>query len=213
MAPQLDAVVAFSDWDVKTGDSRGFARTFDEVIDLLEAVRLPYAVVGGLAVSAYRRPRMTEDIDVVVSPRHAMAFVEEARRRGFVVESLDPGHDPCPMYTWRHPETGVVTDLLVAESQLEEALVDEAVEGTVKGRRVSVASREMLVAMKLPSDRPRDETDIVEVLTDVPVNLADLRVRVHRYIPEQGGRLERLIAWAEEDKKKPRRKGRKRPPG
>jgi hypothetical protein len=56
-------------------------------IEALESVGLPYAVVGGLAVSAWATPRATQDVDLYAElPDGARPSLERAlRERGFDV--------------------------------------------------------------------------------------------------------------------------------
>ncbi len=60
----------------------------------LEQLRLPHAIIGGLAVSARVEPRMTRDVDVVVDvadDASAEAVVYGLLQRGYaVVGVLEP---------------------------------------------------------------------------------------------------------------------------
>ncbi len=52
-------------------------RELSQITDRLEAARIPYCIVGGLAAIAYGRPRLTLDADLVValSPDHIRTLV------------------------------------------------------------------------------------------------------------------------------------------
>ena len=40
------------------------------IVKALNATEIPYALVGGLAVSIYAQPRATEDVDLLVAREH-----------------------------------------------------------------------------------------------------------------------------------------------
>lgn len=42
---------------------------FERVVEILERVRIPYMIVGSIASTAYGRPRLTHDMDIVVDLR------------------------------------------------------------------------------------------------------------------------------------------------
>jgi len=46
------------------------------VVGAFEASGLPYAIVGGIAVSIYATPRATEDIDLLVDPARLDVYAE-----------------------------------------------------------------------------------------------------------------------------------------
>jgi predicted nucleotidyltransferase len=158
----------------------------------LEARDVPWAVVGGLAISTRVEPRFTRDIDVAVAVRddaEAEALVagltaggyalllsleQRALARLATVRLLPPGE----------PHEGVVVDLLFASSGIEPEICRDAerVE-VVPGLTVPVAQPGHLVAMKLLAvapDRPQDEADLkalLATLTDGDRALARHAVR------------------------------------
>ena len=48
-----------------------FERTIGKFVVIAEAIELPYHLTGGSVSSAYGEPRLTQDIDIVVSPEIA----------------------------------------------------------------------------------------------------------------------------------------------
>ena len=45
-----------------------FERTIGKFVAIAEAIKLPFHLTGGSISSAYGEPRLTQDIDIVVSP-------------------------------------------------------------------------------------------------------------------------------------------------
>src|SRR4051812_48972229 len=65
-------------------------RTLQATIETLNEAKIPYALIGGLAVKGLGRPRVTNDIDVFVSPDDADRALEVFASRGFETEKRDP---------------------------------------------------------------------------------------------------------------------------
>lgn len=153
----------------------------------LEERAIPWALVGGLAVSIRTEPRFTRDVDIAVALDDDVAaeslvgglvaagftlvlsLEQQALGRLAAVRLLPPGG----------PEEGVVVDLLLASSGIEPAICREAqLIEVVPGLIVPVAAAGHLVAMKLLAmapDRPQDAVDLralLSTLTDADRALA-----------------------------------------
>ncbi len=61
-----------------------------KAIDAMEAHKIPYGLIGGIAVSGMGRPRSTHDIDLFVRPEDADATLEALAKFGFDTEKYDP---------------------------------------------------------------------------------------------------------------------------
>jgi hypothetical protein len=133
----------------------------------------PWALVGGLAVSARTEPRFTRDIDFaidVANDAEAEAVVRDLTARGYRLSAsveqdavsrlatarmIPPGRDPDE----------VVVDLLFASSEIEpEVAVEADPLEILPGVSVPVAKAGHLLALKLLSrddaTRPQDALDI-----------------------------------------------------
>ncbi len=64
-------------------------RALDQLVGLLEELRIPYMVTGSLASSHHGRPRSTHDIDVVLDPsaESLERLVERLAGAGFYVDA------------------------------------------------------------------------------------------------------------------------------
>jgi predicted nucleotidyltransferase len=67
-----------------------FNQVLFSALDALEARKIPYALIGGIAASGLGRPRSTHDIDVFVRPEDAEAALEALEKNGFDPERTDP---------------------------------------------------------------------------------------------------------------------------
>lgn len=54
-----------------------FEQTIVKFVAIAEAIRLPFHLTGGSISSAYGEPRLTQDIDIVVSPEVARIRIED----------------------------------------------------------------------------------------------------------------------------------------
>lgn len=156
----------------------------------LAALELPWALVGGLAVSAYVEPRPTRDVDVamaVSSDREAEMIVFSLKGRGYreypveplleaaatdrlaVVRLLVPGEP-------EDDEAAVVADLLFATSGTEPEVVAGAERLEIfAGLVVPVVRPGHLLALKVHAGRPRDLEDargLVRVVSELELELA-----------------------------------------
>ena len=173
---------------------------------------VPFALIGGLAVSIRVEPRFTRDIDLAVAvsgDEQAEALVRDLTTGGFLLrQSLEQralGRLAAVRMAFRgEPTEGTVVDLLFASSGIEAEVcrVAERIE-VVPGLVVPVAQSGHLVAMKLlalASDRPQDSVDLhalVGALTDDGRKLArDAVVRIEELGTNRGKPLRaQLEKW------------------
>ena len=142
----------------------------------LADLRLRWALVGGLAVSARTEPRFTRDIDLVIAvrdDRDAERAVHALQQRGYQVHALVEQEAAGRLATARlapkGDATGVVLDILFASSGIESEIVEAADPLEIlPGLRVPVACVAHLIALKLLSrddrTRPQDRVDLAQLL-------------------------------------------------
>lgn len=174
----------------------------------LAALRLRWAVVGGLAVSARTEPRFTRDVDLVIAvsdDQGAEQAVHSLQRRGYHVRTLVEQDAAGRLATARlvppgEGEAGVVLDVLFASSGIEPeiAAVAEVLE-ILPGLRVPVASVGHLLALKLLSrddrTRPQDRIDLAALLrVATPADLEEARRSV-ALIHTRGFQRGRDLSW------------------
>lgn len=152
--------------------------TLEAIMRALNAARVRYLVVGGLAVAAHGYGRMTFDLDLVVQlqpdnveralkalaalgyrplvPVAARDFADAVIRESWI---RDKGMVVFQLHSDRHPETRI--DLFVAEpfdfdQEYDNALVGEILPG-VHARFVRI---ETLIRMKEATGRGKDREDV-----------------------------------------------------
>ena len=127
-----------------------------EVASVLQKLRIPYIVTGGIAVLIWGRPRFTADIDVVVelkldninSLAAALSALGKASYidKNMMKDALRRGGE----FNFVHGETGIKVDFWVLKKQpFELSRIKRRVAKTVLGQKVHFISAEDLILTKL----------------------------------------------------------------
>lgn len=146
-----------------------------DIRDDLGELKVGYALVGGLAVSARAEPRLTRDVDLAIdAPDDAAAerLIRELIARGYKVKATVEQTAADRLATARLAPPGttpLVVDLLFASCGIEPEIVAQAeLLEILPGVLVPVARASHLVAMKLLArddrERPQDVDDIRALL-------------------------------------------------
>ncbi len=130
----------------------------------LDGAGVAYALVGGLAVSIYARPRATEDVDLLVAeedvPRcaHALAalgFQSLARPMSFLEGKVE-----IRRLTKLAGGDFIVLDLLLAKADELKQILVMRVAVDLEGQKLWLAPVEGLKALKRLRGSPQDLADI-----------------------------------------------------
>jgi len=152
------------------------------VVPAFERHRVPFLVIGGLAVSAWVSPRLTDDIDIVViakrkdSPRLKPALLECGAR----VTAIE--------MRWLFERRFVIfriadarLDVHVSSSAHDRAAFANAEWADFGKARVRVSGPEDLILYKLAAWRPVDRADVHSLLTGVK----DIALEyIEKWLPE-----------------------------
>ena len=154
----------------------------------LAGFEAPFALVGGLAVSARTEPRFTRDADIAVvvdSDEQAEALIYSLRAAGYSIAALVEQEAVGRLATVRLSPgdadlSGIVVDLLFASSGIEPEVVQNAERIRVlENIEVPVARVGHLIALKVLSrddvKRPQDLIDLralMKVTSDADLNQA-----------------------------------------
>ncbi len=153
------------------------------LIDDLNALRRPFALVGGLAVSLRTEERFTRNVDVVIAvadDRDGEALIRDLVARGYAVLQVVEQETARRLATVRlrsAVDRAIVADVLFASSGIEHDIVADAEELSVAKRSCRVARPGSLVAMKLLSvddvRRPQDRVDLAKLLRSMSIEEVD----------------------------------------
>jgi hypothetical protein len=134
----------------------------------LEAEKIAYALVGGMALGEHGYVRMTEDVDVLLTPEGLQAFQQRLVGRGYVATH------PGATRTFRDTESGVRIKLLVTgefpdDGKPKPVSFPDPAEAIVDADHLRVLPLARIVELKLASGmtaphRLRDLADVQELI-------------------------------------------------
>jgi hypothetical protein len=145
---------------------------------LLDEARIPYAIVGAMALNEYGYRRVTVDVDVLLTREGLEALKAHALGRGYMEKS--PGSRGL-----RDTEHGVPIDVVLAgeypgDGRPKPVRFPDPARAAVRGVRVALLPLPALVELKLASGmsaphRLRDLADVLELIraASLPAGLAD----------------------------------------
>lgn len=150
----------------------GVGRTLLAAVDALDSLRLPYAVVGGLAIGAWGVNRSTRDADLYADlPGDVRPALQRAlEEAGFHVPAMAEELERFGVFRSRSAE-GVFLDIFSAVGPLGEAILDRRKHVELEGRPLWIISPEDLALLKAFSDRPRDFEDLVNLTSVIGTKL------------------------------------------
>ncbi len=165
--------------DIVTGKKTSIAADSRKALRALTGAEVPFAVIGATALAARGLPRMTRDLDLVVTTDDAWAALDALNKAGFEsVAPVDREDDPEAMYVLTKGTSEV--DLLVASGEPESTVIAEATATAVFGVQAPTATLEHLVLMYLYSNQVRHQGDLARIVVETEVDLA----AVERYLAE-----------------------------
>jgi hypothetical protein len=132
----------------------------------LHAAGVPYAVCGGIAVTAYGATRTTKDIDVAIAREHLPAALAAVALLGYNIPA-GPMTFGVGTAQERHVQRvnkiigsqHLVLDLLLAEAAYT-GVLDDRVDVQLSAGMITFVSRDTLLRMKRLAARPIDLADI-----------------------------------------------------
>ena len=149
------------------------SRALKDFTDLFDRMGTPYAVMGGIAVRVYGIPRPTYDVDFTAAiPRERLAeFYGEIRSLGYTLpQQYESGWVdevagmPLVKVRLYLEHRGVDVDVFLAESEFQKQLIARRQRHQLDGQPVYFVSPEDLVLLKLLAGRPRDISDVGDVI-------------------------------------------------
>ncbi len=168
-----------------------------KVAAILERLKIPYVVTGGMAVSIWGRTRYTADIDIVVEllEKNINLLVKELfliDKNVYVSENaIREAFKIKGEFNFIHPQSRLKVDFWIVKDAFNKQEIKRAVIKKIDGQNVSFVSPEDLILSKLlwyqMSESTRQLEDIESVLKITKVDLKYIKD-----IAEKQGTLEIL---------------------
>ena len=141
------------------------AATFRKLVHFLEAEKVPYVLVGGIAAGLQGNPRVTEDVDVMITlpSSKILKLAEAAAKEGFDVtpelaetQWLASGF----VRLWFGPPgKQVAADLMACNSEFLREASWRAQPAPCFGLRIPIGTPEDMIIFKLAAWREKDVPD------------------------------------------------------
>lgn len=145
---------------------------------LLDEARIPYALIGAMALNEYGYRRVTVDIDILLTRDGLDALKGRALGRGYVEKF--PGSRGLRDTEHNVPIDVIVTGEYPGDGRPKPVRFPDPAQTAVRGARVALIPLPVLVELKLASGmsaphRLRDLADILELIrvARLPVTLAE----------------------------------------
>ncbi len=136
-----------------------------EIIKILRRLRIKYCVYGALAAWYWGEPRVTRDVDFMISVSEAQSseFTKYSRRRGWKLFNANG------KYILEFPDTHMFFEFWLPLSDFDRETLRRAQNRRVKlfsgeSAIVRLAEAENVVIGKLNRWKPRDEEDVLSIL-------------------------------------------------
>jgi hypothetical protein len=159
--------------------------TLKDLVSWLQSRQVPSVIIGGVAASILGRPRMTGDIDVLVTmdEENLEKFLFDGAKFGFFprfADSLTFARKSRVLLV-QHKFSGIDVDITFGTLPFEKEAIKRAVWLDIKKVHLPLPEPEDLIIMKAIAHRPIDMADIESIL-DIHSKL-NLR-RVRRWVKE-----------------------------
>jgi hypothetical protein len=141
-------------------------RLYDELRDIIDALdrnRIDYALCGGIAMAVHGSPRATVDIDILIREHSLEHVIEIADDLGYRIRGLDLNFGDVRIRQVSKLDSKtkemITLDMLLVSRPIER-IWKKRVKANLEGGKLSVVSREGLIALKEIAARPQDIADI-----------------------------------------------------
>lgn len=146
--------------------------TLKKAVKILQKLKIPYLVTGGVAVVVWGRPRYTADIDIIIelTRNKVKEFVAALTKEGFVDEAVvNEALKYQSEFNFLDKETFMKVDFwILKDSDFDRSRLKRAVTRKIYGQSVRFSSPEDLILKKLlwfnESKSTRQLEDIHSVL-------------------------------------------------
>jgi hypothetical protein len=155
--------------DIKKGislEKQTLDQFYGQAINLLEELEFPYVIIGGLAVSLIGEPRMTQDIDFILSipEKEIHHFLDTAINRGFSLNMKKELQRVKQTGTFRFSMGLFYADVILASSEFESSVFKRRKRIKLAGKKAYFPTPEDLIILKIVAGREKDMLDAKSIL-------------------------------------------------
>lgn len=136
------------------------------IISFLEKEKVPYLLIGGLAVGVLGEPRMTQDIDLIIFISKSLSYklAEKLSIKGFGVD-IDAVHKDIDLKgAFRIAYQNLWVDFIVSSTDFEKSALKRKIKVALLDKTVNLPTPEDLILLKLIPGREKDILDIKTII-------------------------------------------------
>ncbi len=143
-----------------------FEKAVRKVIGFLEEQKIPYFVLGGLAVGVMGEPRFTRDIDldIFLNTDETGLLLKRLKQAGFTFKAKEAMVTATQFGTFRIFYKTVQIDMIMASTDLEKEALKRKKRVSFFNQKTSFPSAEDLILLKLIPGRPKDLLDAESII-------------------------------------------------
>jgi hypothetical protein len=144
---------------------------FHEIVQALEMEKVPYAVIGGVAMAFHSYSRFTKDIDLLTNEGALLQVRAILEKRGYLyaIQPWTFKNNALTLHRfWKGNEADeMIIDVLISCDERHDAIIQNALEAYSEGTGVvRVATRDDLVWLKSQRGSAIDQVDIQNLLNE-----------------------------------------------
>lgn len=154
-----------------------FEKTLKKVVKILQKLKIPYLVTGGVAVVVWGRPRYTADIDVIVELRvnKVGQLVSILEKEGYIHEgAVRNALIHQSEFNFIDQASGIKVDFwILQDSDFDKSRLKRSVVKEIFGTKVNFISPEDLILKKLLWHQESQSTRQLEDIQSIMAILKD----------------------------------------
>lgn len=152
-----------------------FEKLIRKVAERLDEDKIPYMIIGGQAVLAYGRPRLTRDIDITLGiDTDGFALIEKACRKlglKMLPREAEDFAGETNVLPVEEPKSRIRVDFVFSFSEYERQALKRTTQITIDDYPVKFASCEDVIIHKMVAGRAVDLEDVKSMVAKNRVSL------------------------------------------
>jgi hypothetical protein len=141
-------------------------RLYAKTLSFLEKEKVPYLLIGGLAVGVLGEPRMTQDVDLIIfiPKKSAPEIIKKAIKAGFRANPAVVVRDIDLKGAFRLDFESLWVDIIISSTEFENSAFKRKKQIELLGKKTYLPSPEDLILLKLIPGRDKDILDIKSII-------------------------------------------------
>lgn len=176
-----------------------------KIAKILNKLKIPYIITGGMAVSVWGRPRYTADIDIVVQmlPQNIELLSKEllaVDKDVYVSEdAMRDALETKGEFNFIHPQSQLKVDFWVIKNEFNKQEIKRGISKDILGYKINFVSPEDLILSKLLWRKDLESSKQLEDIESV-LRISKVDMKYIKIWAERHGTIETLNQLIKENK-------------